>query len=83
MSTESDNVIPIIGRKSGGDDSDDRRNEVLCMIDNARGVIELASQVLMELQTGAGMATTCSCALDLANEELQRVRDLYAEIVGI
>jgi hypothetical protein len=78
MSTDNDNVIPI-GRKSGDENSGDRKNEVLCMIDNARGVIELASRVLMEEER----QTDAACALVLANQELQRVRDLYAEIVGI
>ena len=63
-------------------DSYVRKNEVLCMIDKARGVVQAVSLVLMG-QGDNGLQVHCSCALDLVNEELQRVRDLYGEIVHI
>jgi hypothetical protein len=78
MST--DNIIPIGGQ--GNDDSYQRKNEVLVMIDKARGVVEVVSLHLME-SSDNGLQVDCSCALDLACDELQHVRDLYAQIVGI
>jgi hypothetical protein len=76
------NVIPIGG--GGREDSDDydRKNNVLARIDKARSVVELTSRQLMGFPENA-LLVDCSCALDLASDELQRVRDLYTALVGI
>lgn len=76
----NENVIPFGGRDS--EDSFQRKNGVLCAIDKARGVVELVSQMLMG-SSDNGLQVDCSCALDLASEELQRLRDEVSALLHI
>lgn len=73
---------PAIAMDDDTYDTYGQKNEVLRQIDKARGVIEMVS-LSLQAEHGHGMVTHAWCALDLVNEELQRTREAYAEIVGI
>jgi hypothetical protein len=91
-SAEAGIAVPVLGGNivrppdatpdiGDGDDSYHRKNDVICMIDRARGVVEAVSLVLMNQgDAGVVLQAHCACALDLANDELQRARELCERI---
>lgn len=76
MSTVS-YIRPVDGDGDGGSPLD--ASDLIGNIDQVRGIIYMARALLIE-DSSSDLPAHAACALDLANEVLQSVRDRLGEI---